>query len=315
MLQQTALRLEGLGRRARRSIVCNEAHRFLVAEQLRQLKVTARAAILLEPFGRNTAPAIALAAHAALKGWQPTRRRGPAAARAAGRPRDPRRTGLPAGGARWPLALAEDGQLVTFGIVAHAPETGYGYIQRGARERRAHIAIARFVEKPDAATRARSSSRSGEYYWNSGMFVFRARRYLAGARRASRPRSRAVCARRPSRRAKRISISRASTRRRSRNAAADSIDYAVMEKTADAVVVPLDAGWSDVGSWASLHEALRADADGNVAPRRCARARIRTAAICYSDEPPGGRGRAATITWWSRPRTRCWSRPRSACRT
>jgi mannose-1-phosphate guanylyltransferase/mannose-6-phosphate isomerase len=257
MLQQTALRLEGLGA-VPPVIVCNEAHRFLVAEQLRQLKIEPRA-IVLEPIGRNTAPAIALAAHAALAGL---------AESAA----DPVLLVLPAdhvvrdvpafqGAVRVALPAAGEGQLVTFGIVPTAPETGYGYIQRGAPRGALH-SIARFVEKPDPK-RALEFVESGDYYWNSGMFMFGARRYLAELARLA-PEMAQVCA-------AAFGAARADldfTRIPAETFAgcpADSIDYAVMEKTADAVVVPLAAGWSDVGSWASLYAASEADAHGNVA--------------------------------------------------
>jgi len=258
MLQQTLLRLEGLGA-ASPVVVCNEAHRFLVAEQLRQLRVEPRATVL-EPFGRNTAPAIALAAHAALKGLA-------AQAHAV----DPVLLVLPAdhvirdtaafqGAVRSALAAAEAGQLATFGIIARTPETGYGYIQRGAASGAA-FRIARFVEKPNAE-RAREFIASGDYYWNSGMFVFRARRYLQELERFA-PEMARICEA-AFRGAKAdldfTRIDAASFE----PCPADSIDYAVMEKTRDAVVVPLSAGWSDVGSWSSLHEASDADARGNV---------------------------------------------------
>jgi mannose-1-phosphate guanylyltransferase / mannose-6-phosphate isomerase len=259
MLQQTLQRLEGLTSAAP-VIVCNEAHRFLVAEQLRQLKITPRAT-LLEPFGRNTAPAIALAAHAALKGL---------AARE--HAVDPLLLVLPADhvirdaaafhqAVRTAVSAAESGALATFGIVASTPETGYGYIQRGAQSAPGVYRITRFVEKPDAA-HAREFVAAATYYWNSGMFLFRARRYLQELERFA-PEMARVC----------------ETAFRSAQAdldftrldaavfeacPSDSIDYAVMEKTADAVVVPLDAGWSDVGSWSSLHAASDADASGNV---------------------------------------------------
>jgi len=259
MLQQTVLRLEGLGAAAP-VIVCNEAHRFLVAEQLRQLHLTPSATIL-EPFGRNTAPAIALAAHAALAG------RG-AEAQAA----DPVLLVLPADhvirdvpafhrAVRTALTAAEADQLVTFGIVASSAETGYGYIQRGAASGGA-FRIERFVEKPHGE-RARGFVESGDYYWNSGMFMFRARRYLQELERFA-PEMARICA--AALRSARADLD--FTRIDAATFAAcpaDSIDYAVMEKTADAVVVPLDAGWSDVGSWSALHEASAADAHGNVA--------------------------------------------------
>jgi mannose-1-phosphate guanylyltransferase/mannose-6-phosphate isomerase len=258
MLQQTVLRLEGLTAAAP-VIVCNEAHRFLVAEQLRQLHITPRATVL-EPFGRNTAPAIALAAHAALKGIA-------ADANAA----DPVLLVLPADhvirnvpafqrAVRLALSAAEAGHLATFGIVASAPETGYGYIQRGAPEGAA-FRIARFVEKPDAE-RARAFVKSGDYYWNSGMFMFRARRYLQELARFQ-PEMARICE--AAFRGARADLDFTRIEAASFEACpADSIDYAVMEKTADAVVVPLDAGWSDIGSWSALHEASETDAHGNV---------------------------------------------------
>jgi mannose-1-phosphate guanylyltransferase/mannose-6-phosphate isomerase len=259
MLQQTVLRLEGLAAAAP-VIVCNEAHRFLVAEQLRQVSVTPRATVL-EPFGRNTAPAIALAAHAALKGIA-------ADANAV----DPVLLVLPADhvirdvpefhrAVRAALSAAESGKLATFGIVASGAETGYGYIQRGVPSGQV-FRIARFVEKPNHE-RAREFVKSGDYYWNSGMFMFRARRYLQELARFA-PEMARICeaAFRGARADLDFTRVEAAT---FEPCPADSIDYAVMEKTADAVVVPLNAGWSDVGSWSSLHEAGDADAYGNVA--------------------------------------------------
>ncbi|HLY52774.1 MAG TPA: mannose-1-phosphate guanylyltransferase/mannose-6-phosphate isomerase, partial [Steroidobacteraceae bacterium] len=257
MLQQTATRLEGLGA-APPVVVCNEAHRFLVAEQLRQLKREPRA-IVLEPVGRNTAPAIALAALAALKGV-------PESAA------DPVLLVLPADHAitdvaafqravRLALPAASEGKLVTFGIVPNTPETGYGYIQRGARSGALHT-IARFVEKPDAQ-RALEFLESGDYYWNSGMFLFGARRYLAELARFA-PEMARLCESAFRGAREDLEFTRIA-REAFADCPADSIDYAVMEKTADAVVVPLDAGWSDVGSWAALYAASAADVHGNVA--------------------------------------------------
>jgi mannose-1-phosphate guanylyltransferase / mannose-6-phosphate isomerase len=258
MLQQTLLRLDGLATAAP-VVVCNEAHRFLVAEQLRQLKIEPRATVL-EPFGRNTAPAIALAAHAALKGLA-------AQAHAV----DPVLLVLPAdhvirdigafhSAVRTALAAAEAGRLATFGIVARTPETGYGYIQRGEASGAA-FRIARFVEKPNAE-RAREFVVSGNYYWNSGMFLFRARRYLQELERFA-PEMARICE--AAFRGAKADLDFTRIEAAIFEACpADSIDYAVMEKTADAVVVPLNAGWSDVGSWASLHAASDADAHGNV---------------------------------------------------
>jgi len=161
---------------------------------------------------------------------------------------------------RLALAAAEAGQLATFGVVASAPETGYGYIQRGAASGAA-FRIARFVEKPDPE-RAREFVKSGDYYWNSGMFMFRARRYLQELGRLQ-PEIARICE--AAYRAAQADLDFTRIDAASFEACpADSIDYAVMEKTADAVVVPLDAGWSDVGSWSSLHQASDADAHGNV---------------------------------------------------
>jgi mannose-1-phosphate guanylyltransferase / mannose-6-phosphate isomerase len=261
MLQQTALRLEGMAATPP-VVVCNESHRFLVAEQLRQINIEPRA-LVLEPFGRNTAPAIALAAHAALK-----------VAGGAG-DSDPILLILPADhvirnvpafqkAVRVAVPAAEQGKLVTFGVIASAPETGYGYIQRvepGPGSEGVHR-IARFVEKPDAG-KAAQFVRSGEYYWNSGMFMFRARRYLQELERLA-PEMAKVCASAFTTAKNDLDFTRIDPEA-FESCPSDSIDYAVMERTADAVVVPLDAGWSDVGSWAALHGASEADGRGNVA--------------------------------------------------
>ncbi|HEX4266687.1 MAG TPA: mannose-1-phosphate guanylyltransferase/mannose-6-phosphate isomerase [Steroidobacteraceae bacterium] len=252
MIQQTALRLEGLAA-AGPVVVCNEAHRFLVAEQLRQLSIEPQA-IVLEPTGRNTAPAIALAAHAALK----------AAA-------DPLLLVLPADhvirdvpafhkAVQAALSAAQQGQLVTFGIVPATPETGYGYIQRGPVSGSVHR-IERFVEKPRPAM-AKEFLASGDYYWNSGMFLFGARRYLEELGRLA-PGIATACADAFAAAKADLDFTRVD-KRLFEACPSDSIDYAVMEKTSDAVVVPLAAGWSDVGSWAALHEASEPDAHGNV---------------------------------------------------
>src|SRR5262245_7904989 len=253
MLQETAARLEGLKDVAAPIVVCNDAHRFMVAEQLRLLDVTPQA-IILEPVGRNTAPAVAIAA---------------LAARAEGE--DPVLLVLPAdhaiqdtaafrGAVKIAAKQAAAGKLVTFGVVPNKPETGYGYIRRESGKGRdgAH-AVAEFVEKPDLA-RAQQFLASGEYYWNSGMFLFRASRYLEELERFAHD-IHVACldafasARRDLEFVRLDPTAFAACR-------SDSIDYAVMEKTRDAVVVPLDAGWSDVGSWSALHEASRPDAAG-----------------------------------------------------
>jgi mannose-1-phosphate guanylyltransferase/mannose-6-phosphate isomerase len=262
MLQQTALRLSGLAATAP-VVVCNEAHRFLVAEQLRQLRIEPRA-VVLEPFGRNTGPAIALAAHAALK------------MSAAEQGDDPELLVLPADhvikdvsafqkAVRIALPAVQQGKLVTFGIVPGAPETGYGYIQRGeagsADGSGGVYRISRFVEKP-SLERAQQFLQSGDYLWNSGMFMFRAGRYLQELERFA-PQMARVCRSAFETAKSDLDFMRIDAKT-FELCPSDSIDYAVMEKTSDAIVVPLDAGWSDVGSWSALHDACEADAHGNV---------------------------------------------------
>jgi len=255
MLQDTVSRLEGLGGTGP-IIVCNEHHRFIVAEQLRQQAVIP-SAIVLEPVGRNTAPAVAIAALTALKG------------RPAGE--DPVLLVMPAdhllrdvaafhAAVRHGLAAAAAGKLVTFGVVPTKAETGYGYICRGAGPGPTYR-IAKFVEKPDA-TRAAEYVASDDYLWNSGMFMFRARRYLEELGLFA-PQMLECCRTALAGAKGDLDFTRLAGSEFAR-CPSDSIDYAVMEKTKDAVVVPLDAGWSDVGSWSALHESLVADDAGNV---------------------------------------------------
>lgn len=253
MLQDTAARLAGVKDLATPIVVCNDAHRFMVAEQLR-LQGTACQAIVLEPVGRNTAPAVAIAALAARVGGE-----------------DPVLLVLPADHAIEDVAAfhaaiavalkeATAGKLVTFGVVARKPETGYGYIRR-AKGKGAAFPVAEFVEKPDEK-RAAAFVASGEYYWNSGMFMFRAGRYLEELEKFA-PDIHAACQQAFAGAKKDLDFLRLPTEAFAA-CRSDSIDYAVMEKTRDAVVVPLDAGWNDVGSWSALHEASRADGAGNV---------------------------------------------------
>jgi len=259
MLQETLLRVRGIADVGAPLIVCNEAHRFMVAEQARQISV-ALAATILEPIGRNTAPAVALAALLAVK-------HGAGASSHA----DPVLMILPAdhvikdvqafhAAVAHAVAAAKRGKLVTFGVVPTGPETGYGYIRRKEGKGPAYE-VAQFVEKPDAA-RAAEFLASGQYYWNSGMFVFQAQRFIAELKRFA-PDILAACEAALAEAKRDLDFTRIGlaefTACRS-----DSIDYAVMEKTADAMVVPLDAGWSDVGSWSSLKDAIAADAAGNV---------------------------------------------------
>ena len=258
MLQETAQRLAGLPDLAGPVVVCNESHRFMVAEQLRETGAGAQA-ILLEPVGRNTAPAVAVAALVALE-----------KARAAGElepvllvlPADHVIRNVPAfqGAVSAGLDAAQAGKLVTFGVVPDRPETGYGYIRR-AQDVGPAYPVQQFVEKPDVAT-AEQYVASGEYYWNSGMFMFRASAYLAELKRHA-PAMLAACETAVSAAQHDLDFTRL-PRDEFSACPSDSIDYAVMEKTALAVVVPLDAGWSDVGSWSALQDALPTDGQGNV---------------------------------------------------
>ncbi len=253
MLQETAARLAGIAGAAAPIIVCNESHRFTVAEQIRELGADA-AGILLEPVGRNTAPAVAIAAlHAMKQGPDATLIVAPADHVI----RDSRAFQQ---AAQVAAGLAKNGKLVTFGIVAHAPETGYGYIRRGAGQGPAYP-VAQFIEKPSLDV-ALQFVASGDYYWNSGMFVFNASRYLDELARYAPDILEASRAAYENAKTDLdfVRIDKAAFEK----CRADSIDYAVMEKTRDAVVLPLDAGWSDVGSWASLFDALPADEEGNV---------------------------------------------------
>jgi mannose-1-phosphate guanylyltransferase / mannose-6-phosphate isomerase len=255
MLQDTLLRLAGVGNLGDAVIVCSNEHRFLAAEQLQQIGQKPMAQIL-EPVGRNTAPAVAAAAMAVVE-------------RDAGGimlvlPADHLIRDVAAFHQVIAAAVeqAAAGHLATFGIVAHAPETGYGYIERGAEIAGEAFAVKRFVEKPDAAT-AQRFVESGSFYWNSGMFVFRAQRYLDELGRL-RPDILEATTRAWNGRSQDMDFCRLEEKAFAA-CPSDSIDYAVMEKTQDAVVVPCDIGWSDIGSWSSLWQASPADADGNVA--------------------------------------------------
>lgn len=250
MVQDTWLRVAPLAA-TRPIVVANEEHRFLVAEQLRQIGAPAPH-ILLEPVGRNTAPAIAAAALQAMaEGADPILLVLPSdhVVRDADGFRRAVQAATPA---------AEVGALVTFGIVPDAPETGFGYIQAEAGE--GLRKVSRFVEKPDAAT-AQSYLDAGGYYWNSGMFLFRASRYLEELERFRPDIVAAVRAAFTEARQDGDFV------RLDKDAFAaspsDSIDYAVMEKTAHAMVLPVDIGWNDVGSWSALWEVAERDAGGN----------------------------------------------------
>jgi mannose-1-phosphate guanylyltransferase/mannose-1-phosphate guanylyltransferase/mannose-6-phosphate isomerase len=256
MLQETAARAMGPDY-APPVVVCNEAHRFMVAEQLRAAKI-AGARILLEPVGRNSAPAIAAAA-LLLRDEDPNAVLWLMAADAA-------ITDVPALHAALDRAVvaAQAGQIVTFGMHPTAPETGYGYIEAGAELPQAPgvRAVTRFVEKPDAA-RAAEFLAGGRHLWNSGMFVATAATLVAELERFAPELLRAVAEALAT--AQRdldfVRLGAAAFQA----APAISIDYAVMEKTAHAAVVPAAIGWSDLGSWAALWEVAPQDAAGNVA--------------------------------------------------
>ncbi|RRN53998.1 mannose-1-phosphate guanylyltransferase/mannose-6-phosphate isomerase [Pseudoxanthomonas sp. SGNA-20] len=232
-------------------VVANVDHRFMVAEQLRQAGCTP-GTVLLEPVGRNTAPAIAAAAlQAVADGGDPLLLVLPSdhVIRDAAAFRD---------AVHQATIAAEEGRLVTFGIVPGGPETGYGYIKAGPGE--GARPVEQFVEKPDLA-KAREYVAAGAYYWNSGMFLFRASRYLQELERLQ-PEMLATCraafegARRDEDFVRLDATSFSAC-------PSDSIDYAVMEKTTAATVVPLDVGWNDVGSWAALWEVAEQDGEGN----------------------------------------------------
>ncbi|MEI9399790.1 mannose-1-phosphate guanyltransferase, partial [Escherichia coli] len=260
MLQTTICRLNGVECESP-VVICNEQHRFIVAEQLRQLnKLTEN--IILEPKGRNTAPAITLAALAAKRKFADE---------------DPLILILAADhniqdehvfceAINKASSLASYGKLVTFGIVPFKPETGYGYIRRGDEvpvdeQHAVAFEVAQFVEKPNLET-AQAYVASGEYYWNSGMFLFRAGRYLEELKKY-RPDILDACEKAMSAVDPDLDFIRVDEEA-FLACPEESVDYAVMECTADAVVVPMDAGWSDVGSWSSLWEISAHTAEGNV---------------------------------------------------
>ena len=253
MLQATIKRLDGLEHAVPR-LICNESHRFLAAEQLRQLGLE-EANIILEPVGRNTAPAIALAALQALTEQN-----------------DPIMLVLAADHLIQDVeafhqsiakaqALAEAGKLVTFAITPTHPETGYGYLQMGAPVGGGGFEVNRFVEKPDLET-AQQYLSEGSYFWNSGMFMFRASRYLQELE-LFQPEIVSVCREALAGGQQDMHFTRVDSAIFA-TSPDDSIDYAVMEKTSDAVMVPLNAGWSDIGSWSALWEAGEKNAEGNL---------------------------------------------------
>ena len=257
LLQQTQQRLEGLSALEPPLLICNEDHRFIVAEQMREIGVEP-SGILLEPLGRNTAPAVTVAAlQATADGHDPLLL--VLAADHLIREAEQFRRTVEAG-----RQAAEAGRLVTFGIVPTAPETGYGYIEAAEQITAGDlkdVPIARFVEKPDQAT-AEQFLNTGRFTWNSGMFLFKASAMLAELERLA-PEVVSCC-----RAALEQDVADLDFLRLEREAFAKcpnvAIDVAVMEKTELGSVLPLEAGWSDVGSWSALWETADRDADGNV---------------------------------------------------
>ncbi|NTW52971.1 MAG: mannose-1-phosphate guanylyltransferase/mannose-6-phosphate isomerase [Chlorobiaceae bacterium] len=256
MLQDTVQRLSSVGHVGPLICVCNEEHRFLVAEQLREIGADA-GMIILEPFGRNTAPAAAIAAMSLVES----------------RPgslmllmpsdhvvldRDAFTEAVETGS-----RAARAGKLVTFGVVPTCPETGYGYIraEQDAGSNADWHPVAEFVEKP-SFERAESYLASGDYFWNSGLFLFRPEIFLAELESA-RPDIIASC-----RNALQLSKRDLDFVRLDpesfRPCPSDSIDYAIMEKTSNAVVVPFDVGWNDLGAWSAVWDVQDRDQDGNV---------------------------------------------------
>ena len=261
MLQNTAQRLKGIKHQPP-LVICNEEHRFTVAEQFR-LNHIENSGILLKSVGRNTAPAVALAAfHAGKSGEDPL-----LLVLAADHVIENEVAFCQA--VNMASEHASKGKLVTFGIVPTAAETGYGYIKRGdAIDVANDVAInkngfnvAEFVEKPNLST-AQQYLENGDYYWNSGMFLFKASSYLDELKKYH-PDIYTACELAVAD----IQIDADFVRVNKQAFAAcpdDSIDYAVMEKTAQAVVVPMDCGWSDVGSWTALWDIDNKDENGNV---------------------------------------------------
>ena len=252
MFQSTLTRLNGLDSLEAPLIVCNNEHRFMVAEQLQEIGLDANG-IILEPCARNTAPAIALAALKAMDKGE-----------------DPLLLILAADHLISDVAafhkaieqariLAEQDKLVTFGIQPQSAHTGYGYIE--AEEKSQPSSVKRFIEKPDLAT-AESYLSAGNFFWNSGMFLFKASAYIKELARFS-PEMLSACKQSLEKAVIDLDFVRVDPELFEQSPS-DSIDYAVMEKTDKAMVVPLDAGWSDVGSWSSLWEAFSRDADQNV---------------------------------------------------
>jgi len=255
MLQDTVKRLEGLVDQSAPLLICNEKHRFLVAEQLQNIDVKP-ATIMLEPVGRNTAPAAAVAAFFALQQDKE--------ALLLILPSDHviTNTSVFHKAVKMGMDLAQTGYLVTFGVVPQKAETGYGYIKTAQTiDNSAAFLVEQFVEKPNAEL-AQTYLEAGNYYWNSGMFLFKASKYLEELEKfdANIFAASKLAFEKAQQDMDFLRLDKESFSVCPKN----SIDYSVMEHTRSAAVIPLDAGWSDVGSWASLWEISEKDHNGNV---------------------------------------------------
>ncbi|GHA73818.1 mannose-1-phosphate guanylyltransferase/mannose-6-phosphate isomerase [Formosimonas limnophila] len=267
LLQLTALRLDGLtldiAVSDRPIVVCNQEYRFITAEQLLQVGVVAER-IILEPFGKNTAPALTLAAQTICANGSDAVLLAMAADHAM-RNIDAFHAAIANG-----LPAALDGHVVTFGVTPNAPVTGYGYIQANDREQYPNVLdISQFVEKPDVST-AQAYLDSGDYLWNSGIFMVKASSWLQAMARYA-PDILLACDAAVTNAAVDLDFVRVDETAFGA-CPSDSIDYAVMEKlslTPDSsikgYVVPMDAGWSDVGAWDTVWQVLDKDQNGNVA--------------------------------------------------
>ena len=250
MLQATIQRLQGLENLGCPIVICNQEHRFLVAEQLQQINIE-KPMIILEPEGKNTAPAIAAAAHYIKDGLMLIL------------PADHIIQDTQAFHQSINIAIkqAEQDKLVTFGITPVEPNTGYGYIEKSSEMVDQICKIKRFVEKPDLET-AKQYLKDGNYLWNSGMFLFTAQNYLKELNKYNAKISES-CKQAIEKAKQDYDFLRLDSAAFSESPA-DSIDYAVMEKTENAAVVPLDAGWNDIGNWSALYQIGEKDKNNNV---------------------------------------------------
>lgn len=254
LFQDTIMRVANIPDSLPPLFICNEDHRFLIARQLQEIDVVS-SAIILEPVGKNTAPAITIAAlQAMIHGGDPILLVLPS-------------DHLVANQAAFLASVdkatkyAQAGKLITFGVIPHKPETGYGYIHAGEELADGVQAVDGFVEKPNLE-KAKSYLEAGNYYWNGGIFMFRASRFLQEMNQHA-PDILTAC-----RKAFKARTSTPDFIRLDKDifgeCRSDSIDYAVMEKTTDACVVPMDVGWSDVGCWSALFEVSNKDDNNNV---------------------------------------------------